>query len=147
MKNLTIVLFLLILSKAGVASNFYRLEDDSTKKISLENHEIKYKDKLLGNYTTKAIKLEGNKITKFIVRFFETGGNEIAEYHIEVINKVKRNQVSIIEASLSTLSDHVTHNGSNFIDFNQRSITENESAVVPQLKNTIAYLIKNKYLL
>lgn len=82
-----------------------------------------------------------------MVQFFKTEGKEIAEFNIDVLNKVKKNQEQIIDGSLNTLSDNVLHNGSNFINYNQKIKIESNLENPPQLENTVAYLIRNKYLL
>lgn len=146
MKNVYIILILVFLGKVSFAGYMSDFEDDSLKKISIDNQRIKYQDKLVGKYTTKTVKLEGDKVTRFIVRFFKTEGNEIAEFNIDVLNKVKKNQEQIVDVSLSTLSDNVSHNGENFINYHQKIEIEINPEGTPQLENTIAYLIKNNYL-
>lgn len=147
MKNFTIILFLLFLGKVSFADYTSSFEGDSLKKVCIDNKQIKCNDKLVGKYTTKTIKLEGDKITRFVVKIFKTEGEEIAELNIDLLNKVKKNQQQIIDASLNTLSDNVLHNGSNFINYRQKIEIENNLENPPQLENTVAYLIRNKYLL
>ncbi|OAQ38744.1 hypothetical protein A5893_11890 [Pedobacter psychrophilus] len=146
MKNIVIIFFFLFFNKVGFASYSLNTANDSAKKITIINQQIKCQDKLVGKYTTNAINLEGDKVTRFVVKFFETEGEEIAELKIDLLNKVKKNQQQILDASLNTLTDNVVHNGSNFINYQQIIKIEDNLENASQLKSTINYLLENKYL-
>ncbi len=146
MKKIFIIFFILLVSKVSSANNTLNLADDSIKNIIIDNQQIKCEDKLVGKYTTKTIKLEGDKTTRFIIKFFKTEGKEIAELNIDLLNRVKKNQQQILDASLNTFSDNVLHNGSNFINYQQIIQIDDDFQNSSQLKNVITYLLNYKYL-
>ena len=143
MKNLIFILFVLLCANFSNAASF----DDKKSDIVIENDEIKAKDKVLGKIKAdeREIVAAKSKIKNYIVSIYNKKGALIATYDVKSVLKQSKKDRSILEASLKTYKDNVTHTGSNFLDFNS-NVADKVDQTAPQFSRVIEYLIQNKYM-
>lgn len=143
MKNLIFILLTLLCSNFTNAVTI----DDKKSEIVIENDEIKTKDKVLGKIKAdqKEIVAAKSKIKNYIVSIYNRKGALVATYDVKSVLKQSKKNRNILEASLKTYKDNVTHTGSNFLDFNSQ-ITNEIDQTAPQFSRVIQYLIQNKYM-
>lgn len=118
---------------------------DSISDLKIENQQIIYNEKVVGNVSDPIIQLNDNKSEDYKVQIFGKKGRLVAEYRIEVLSKKKKNQDEILTAQIKTTKDNVVHNGNNFVDFHQRFSIQHKESIL-QLDKVVKYLLTYKYL-
>lgn len=149
MKKHLLFIFMLFLGfsiKADTVSN--KSEHDIFDEITFKDNQIKVAGKCKGKYDVKVKDTNlnsKNKTTAYEVSIFSEDGIEVAMLNIQVINKMKRRGMHIIDASLKTLKDNVNHNSSNFINYGEVDVDKSKEFEVPQFDNVVKYLLSYKY--
>jgi hypothetical protein len=143
MKNLIFILLALLCYNFTNAVTI----DDKKSEIVIENDEIKTNDKVLGKIKAdqKEIVAAKSKIKNYIVSIYNKKGALVATYDVKSLLKQSKKDRNILEASLKTYKDNVTHTGSNFLDFNSQ-VNHEVDQTAPQFSRVIQYLIQNKYM-
>lgn len=117
---------------------------DKSRNVVLENNEvIKKRGKVVGRLEIieDKEKASKSKIVKYLVKIYDTKNTLIAIYNVK--SGTKKNS-QIYEATLNTLTDRVTHAGSNFIDYKNLKKDNEEDTL--QVSAVLAYLSHYKYI-
>lgn len=144
MKKQLFTLFFLCASFFGAKANFIDLTD-SIGDVKIEQEQIIYRKKVLGNIKTLKVESQNHTSNNYRFQIFGKKGSLIAEYEMEVVDKQKKNQDDIIAAHLKTTKDNIVHNGNNFLDFHQKASNRQKNAIL-QLDKVIRYLLTYNYL-
>ncbi len=146
-----ITLFILFLGFSVKVKAKTSFSKDTTENLTFIHHQVKSGDKILATYTISKTDSSSfkDKINVYLVKIYSSEGTMVAEYDIEVLDKLKKNQLPVVSASLKTKKDNVTHHASNFIDYHQVSTQKDaisKGDYAPQLGRAIKYLMDYNYL-
>lgn len=141
----------LVIFGLNIYGNQLQFSDD--KDLVIENNEIKSKGVILGKIEIDETELPKEKAKDHLVKIFNKKNELIASYLVTAHTNQKESQKrAIIQATLKTYKDKVTHMGSNFLNFHEVEMSESESQdtpdhkLVPQFTNVLKYLVSNNYL-
>ena len=150
MKKYFFIFFtLLLVFSIKAEAMFIKSDYFNFDEISFKDKQIKVAGKYIGKFDVKAkdIKVSNKeKTTVYDVSIFNEDGAVIAKLHMQVLDKMKKGGIKIIDASLNTVRDNVTHNSSNFINFGEIDVVKSEELVIPQFDNVVKYLLSYNYL-
>ena len=128
----------------SIKSEYFNFDE-----ISFKDNQIKVAGKYKGKFDVKIKDINVSnkeKTTFYDVSIFNEDGAVVAKLHIQVLDKMKKGGIKIIDASLKTVRDNVTHNSANFINYGEIDVVRNEELVVPQFDNVVKYLLSYNYL-
>ena len=117
-------------------------------EITFKDNQIKVAGRCKGKFDVKVKDINVNnkeKTTVYEVNIFSEDGVVVAKLDILVLDKMKKGGIKIIDASLKTVRDNVTHNSANFINYGEIDVVRSEELVVPQFDNVVKYLISYNY--
>ena len=148
-KHFFIFFTLLLVFSIKAEAMFIQSDCFNIDEISFKDKQIKVSGKYKGKFDVKVKDINVSnkeKTTVYDVSIFNEDGAVIAKLHIQVLDNMKKKVISIIDASLNTVRDNVTHNSSNFINFGEIDVFKSEELVVPQFDNVVKYLLSYNYL-
>jgi hypothetical protein len=147
MRRFALIFLLIFFAKINFAKSHDIILNDSLNPIEIVKDQVFYKDKLVARIKTEKVASNDDKFLRYQVKVFKSEGQEIAQYEVEVVKKLKKNVHPITEAKLVTLKDNVVHNASNFVNYETKildsSVSQDEA---PQLVKMVDYLIDHNYL-
>ena len=117
-------------------------------EITFKDNQIKVAGRCKGKFNVKVKDINVSnkkKTTVYEVSIFTEDGTEVAKLDILVLDKMKKRGLDIIDASLKTVRDNVTHNSSNFINYGELNVVRNTEFEVPQFNNVVKYLLSYNY--
>lgn len=142
--NRTLLSLIILFLGLNTYGNSLNLLDD--KELVIENNEIKSKGEIVGKIKIEKVELSKEKIQDHFVKIFNKNNELIASYLVTASTNQKECQKKpIIQASLKTYKDNVTHMGSNFLNYNESESEPNDDKV-PQFSKVVKYLIDNRYM-
>lgn len=118
------------------------------EEISFKDNQIKVAGIYKGKFDVKVKDINVSnkeKTTVYDVNIFNEDGVLFAKLHIQVLDKMKKRGINIIDASLKTVRDNVSHNSSNFINYGEVDTIKTEELEVPQFNNVVKYLLSYNY--
>lgn len=150
MKSHLLFLFMLLLAGSLKAESLpAKIDYFNFDQFSFKDNQIKVAGKYKGKYNVdvKDINVNGReKTTIYEVTIFDEIGLSVAKLRLQIKGKPKNKNFTIIDANLKTTKDNVTHNSSNFINYEEINAVRSEEFEVPQFDNVVKYLLSYKYL-
>ena len=140
-------LFLVFSINAEAVS--FKTEFFNVDEITFKDNQIKVAGRCKGKFDVKVKDINVSnkeKTTVYEVNIFSEDGAVVAKLDILVLDKMKKGGIKIIDASLKTVRDNVTHNSANFINYGEIDVVKSEELVVPQFDNVVKYLLSYNYL-
>ena len=127
----------------SIKSEYFNVDE-----ITFKDNQIKVAGRCKGKFDVKVKDINVSnkkKTTIYEVSIFTEDGAVVAKLDILVLDKMKKRGLDIIDASLKTARDNVTHNSSNFINYGELNVVRTTKFEVPQFNNVVKYLISYNY--
>jgi len=127
----------------SIKSEYFNVDE-----ITFKDNQIKVAGRCKGKFDVKVKYINVSnkeKTTVYEVNIFTEDGAVVAKLDIQVLDKMKKRGMNIIDASLKTVRDNVTHNSSNFINYGEMDLVRSEEFKVPQFNNVVKYLLSYNY--
>jgi predicted Fe-Mo cluster-binding NifX family protein len=147
-KHLFTFIALFLVFNVNVEAVPFKSEYFNIDEISFKDNQIKIAGKCKGRFDVKVKDINVSnkeKTTVYEVSIFNEDGAVVAKLGIRVLNKMKKRGINIIDASLKTVRDNVTHNSSNFINYGELNVIKNTEFEIPQFENVVKYLLSYNY--
>lgn len=146
MKKHVLFFFMLFLGFSINAETLSKNEKVIFEEITLKDNQINVAGKFKGKFEVKAKDINVNnksKTTVYDVNIFDQEGVVVAKLNLQVTDKTKKKSFHVIDATLKTMRDNVSHYSSNFINYEEMS--NNVDFEVPQFDNVVKYLLSYNY--